>query len=737
MQKITFIHTAICFFIAGLFFIPVVVDIPIPVLEELRLKSVDMRFKVRGGRKPSGNIVIAGIESKGIETYGRWPWPRSVFVHLLARLKACEAKTIVFDLLFPEPEENRVAPAIESLAKSFTELNLLKDDFRSQIFLDEMIQIIKESDNDSLLAQAVDWSGNVILGMAFEPGRGQKKSATDASKALYQFDLEDKNQDRIRSFQTEQLLLPIKILKNSAAAMGYVNVSLDRDGIIRNVTSAIFKQGTPYMPLAVAAAGHYLDAAPLWDASGSIEVADHKIEFEASGAIYLDFYGLENSFERFSIADIIDGKIPPAELKDKIVIIGGMATGLGDIWSTPLSNEIPGVLIQATFLDNILQNRVLKMPENKILIHFFTLLTMALLPLGLMALFSPLVYVLAGFFFLTGYAAVTQYLFNFHQLIWPAVLPIGAGFFSILVLLVYNFIIEGRQHRWIKESFSQYLSSDVIDLLVKKPEQLKLGGEEKELTVMMADIRNFTTLSEGLSPMELTQVLNLYMGELTDVILDRGGTLDKYMGDAIMTFFGAPVYNANNASDACRTAIMMFERLHEKRTKLVQEGLPFLKIGIGINTGQMVVGNFGSVRRFNYSVIGDHVNLASRLEGLSKVYGVKIIISEYTRNHLDSKFTCRELDKVRVKGKEESVRIYELLGKDYFTKGDYTFVKTFEKGLACYRDRSFRKAIRYFEDTLTIKPEDKPSQVFIQRCITLEKEALPADWDSIWTFTQK
>jgi len=737
MKRITFIHIALCLFISSLFFIPAVIDIQLPFLEELRLKSIDMRFKIRGGRKPSGSVVIAGIESKGIEAYGRWPWPRSVFAQLLIRLKESGAKTIVFDLLFPEPEENRVAQAIESLTKTYTELNLLNDDFHSQIFFDEMAQMMEESDNDTLMAQAVDWSGNVILGMAFEPGENTKISATNTDKALYQFDIENKAWERIHFFQRKQMLLPIKELGKGAAAMGYVNVFPDMDGIIRRAKSTILNQQAPFMPMAVAAAGHYLGADPFLDPSGTLKVADRKIEFDTSGAIYLDFYGFENSFTAFSIADIIEGRIPPTQLKDKAVIIGGLATGLGDIWPTPLSGEIPGVFIQATFLDNILQNRVLKIPKNQTWIHFFTILALVFLPLVLMTLFSPLIASLAGIFPLVGYAVVTQYLFVAHQLIWPVVLPLGAGFSAIIALLVYNFMIEGKQHRWIKKSFSQYLSQDVIDILVKEPGQLSLGGEEKELTVMLADIRNFTTLSEGLSPTELTQLLNLYLGELTDVILDHGGTLDKYMGDAIMAFFGAPIHDSDNASKACRTAIMMCERLHDKRKEWVHKGLPSLRFGIGLNTGPMVVGNLGSARRFDYSVIGDHVNLASRLEGLSKVYGVKVLISENTQNHLGSDITCRELDKVKVKGKKKPVRIYELLGKDYFTKGAYAFVESFEKGLACYRDRSFLKAIRYFEKTISLKPGDSPSQLFIQRCRTLEKEALQSDWDGTWTFTQK
>jgi adenylate cyclase len=737
MKQITFIHIVLCLFIFAFFFVPAVVDVQIPLLEELRLKSLDMRFKIRGGRKPSGNIVIAGIEAKGIEAYGRWPWPRSVFAQLLVSLKESGAKTIVFDLLFPEPEKNNVAQAITSLAKTYKELDLIKDNFHSQIFFDEMSQIIKESDNDSLLAEAADWSGNVILGMAFEPGENSKKMATSTKKALYQFNLEDRAWGRIHSFQREQMLLPIKELAKAAVSMGYVNIFPDRDGIIRRAKSTILNKQAPFMPLAVAAAGHYLSEDPFLDPSGSLQIADRKITFDASGDIYLAFYGIENAFTSFSIADIIEGRILPGELKDKIVIIGSMATGIGDIWPTPLSGEIPGVFIQATFLDNILQNRVLKLPENQIWIVFFTILALVFLPLIFMALFSPVISTIAGIFPLMGYAVIIQYLFTEHQLIWPAVLPIGAGFSAISVLLVYNFMIEGRQHRWIKKSFSQYLSQDVIDILVKDPEQLKLGGEEKELTVIIADIRNFTSLSERLSPTELTHLLNLYLGELTDVILDHDGTLDKYMGDAIMAFFGAPIHDTHNASKACMSAIKMCERLHEKRNEWALKGLPSLRIGIGLDTGPMVVGNLGSARRFDYSVIGDHVNLASRLEGISKVYGVKILISENTRNHLGPDFTCRELDKILVKGKKEPVRIYELLGKDYFTKDTYAFVDSFEKGLACYRDQAFLKAIGYFEDTLLLKPGDYPSQLLIERCHLLEKEALHPDWDGTWTFTHK
>ena len=737
------IHILICFLISTIYLIPTVIDSPPSFIETIQLKSIDTRFKIRGGRKTSGNIVIAGIEQSSIDTYGRWPWPRSVLAELIISLKKSGTKTIVFDLLFPEPELNPVIPAIKSLSKTYTELDLLNDNFQNQIFFEEMAQVIQQSDNDTLMAQAIAWSDNVILGMAFEPGKKtilpSKERDAATARAVYQYNEKNLEQldEKKRSLTRENLLLPLPKLAAGATGMSYVNIFPDKDGLIRRALITIFSNNKPYMPMAVAAAGHFLDNPPIWHTNGLLEIGENKIQCDPSQRIHLDFYGLENAFTVFSIADIIEGRIPTDELKDKIVIIGGIATGLGDIWPTPLSSEIPGVFIHATFLDNILQNRVLRLPNYPLLINFITIAMMAFVPLVFMAAFSPLFFTLIGMIFLTGYAAIAQYFFANHQLILPVVLPMGAGITSILSLLVYNFMIETRQHRWIKKSFSQYLSPDVIDVLVKNPAQLSLGGEEKELTAMLIDIRSFTTLSEGLAPTELTRLLNLYLGEMTNVILDHGGTLDKYMGDAIMAFFGAPVHDPHHAATACRTALRVCEHLQKKRKEWVNKGLPFLKVGIGMNTGTMVVGNLGSDRRFDYSIIGDHVNLASRLEGLSKIYGVKIIISEYTRNHLGSEFKCRELDKVRVKGKKKPVGIYELMEKDTFTEGNYEFVDSFEKGLAHYRTKSFSKAMKCFNQTLLLKPGDSPSQLFLNRCHRLKNTTLSRSWDGTWDFKQK
>ncbi|MCF8092808.1 MAG: adenylate/guanylate cyclase domain-containing protein [Desulfotignum sp.] len=700
---------------------------PRGLLETLELKALDLRFKIRGGRVTTGNVVIAGIETRGIDAYGRWPWPRSVFAQLIVRLKESGARTIVIDLLFPEPEENRVLPVVDSLQKSFYQLGLLNDQFPNQIFNDEMTQIIAESDNDSLFAQAVSWSDNVIMGTAFEAVHQQEEADFSAETFL----------GKEIFIHPDNLLLPIKKLRMSARKLGYVNIFPDSDGTIRRILPVLPGQKNPHISLALAGAAHFLEMEPRKAPGRGIVLGDRHIPQDTDGNVLLDFYGLDQGFDRLSIADIIQGKISLSRIKDKVVVIGAMATGIGDIWPTPLTSEIPGVFIQATFLDNILENRFLRVPGHVAWAQVGSVFVMTLLALGMALALPPLTFTLAGGLLIGFYAGATQYLFQSFQLIWPLVLPLGAGVVTILTLLVFNFMVETRQHRWVKKSFSQYLSPEVIDILVKEPEQLRLGGEEKELTVIMADIRDFTSLSENLAPGELTTLLNLYLGELTDVILDNGGTLDKYMGDAIMAFFGAPLDDDQHPEKACQAAIQMCERLDEKRKEWIDQGLPDLRFGVGLSSGPMVVGNLGSNRRFDYSVIGDNVNLAARLEGLSKVYGIEVIISEQTRNRLDDSFVCRELDMVQVKGRQAPVRIFELLGRGASTADAHAYVENFEQGLLCYRQQSFETAINLFEKTLLLKPADRPSQLFIQRCQHLMAKPKNENWDGTWTFTQK
>ncbi|MFP4397967.1 MAG: adenylate/guanylate cyclase domain-containing protein, partial [Desulfonatronovibrio sp.] len=309
------------------------------------------------------------------------------------------------------------------------------------------------------------------------------------------------------------------------------------------------------------------------------------------------------------------------------------------------------------------------------------------------------------------------------------------GNFSLLTF--EKFWLEEKEKRKIRNTFEHYLSPDVIRRVIKNPDLLKLGGEKKNLTILFSDIRSFTSISESMSPPELVKFMNEYLTAMTDVVLKNHGTLDKYMGDAIMAFFGAPEDMPDHAMTAQRTAIEMLERLYECRENWCFPGIDRVEIGVGLSSGEVIVGNMGSENRFDYTVMGDQVNLASRLEGLTKEYGVKILVSEFTRQQSGEELAYREIDLVRVKGKQKPVAVYEPLGKDYFTGGKFAFIPPFEKGLTAYRNQNWDQAVELFNAVLEIKPEDKPALIYIDRCRKMAQSPPGEGWDGVWIMTTK
>jgi adenylate cyclase len=709
-----------------------------PGVKMLQQKALDIRYQIRGPGQASGQVVVAAIDGASIRAFGRWPWPRSIFAALVSRLEEEGAKTIVFDLLFSEPEENPVQSAVQGLMQSYVELELLGDDMRSQIFMDEMQDAIEAGQNDRFFAETLAQSGKAILALALEDGTPYRDEFLPfMAKGAYGEFANEKLLSQGQLLTLPRALLPLPEIGAAAAGLGYVNVYPDRDGVIRLVKLAIAHKGALFMPMAMAAARHYLDVEPVYDGAGSITISARKLSINARGEAYLDFYAGNAAFAVFSCADIIDGKIPAGALQGKVVVIGGTTTGLGDIWATPLAQGLWGVFLQANLIDNILQNNMLRTPSDPVRASLWSMFVLTALSFGGACLLAPLWAPVAGAIVLGSYLAAGQYLFAVHGLIWPMAMPVATSFVSGLALLSVNYIIEGQKRRWIKQSFDQYLSPEVVNTLVKNPSSLVLGGELQDLTVLFADIRGFTTLAEGMDPQELTRFLNEILGLLTQAIIEHGGTLDKYMGDAVMAFFGAPVHSPDHRQMACRSAVAMTEMLHEARQEWQARGWPMVRIGVGLNSGDMVVGNLGSERRFDYSVIGNEVNLGSRLEGLTKVYGVKIIIGENTRCRLARETVCRELDLVKVKGQKEPVRIYELLGKDYFSGGGYAFLESFSKGLQLYRNGEYGAAITAFAATMQLKTQDRPSQYFINRCQQLLAHPPASDWDGVWIHTAK
>ena len=468
-----------------------------------------------------------------------------------------------------------------------------------------------------------------------------------------------------------------------------------------------------------------------------------RVPVDGRGLMAINYVGKEHTFDNFSIADIMNGK-KDAELKGKVVLVGATAQGTFDQRVTPLNKITSGVEIHANVVENILTQRFLRrglavdlgeVGFALALAVLFAILfarvrvTYALPALGISA---AVVWALASAAFWLGYEVF-------------AALPLVEMGSMFVLVTVFRYATEEKDKRKLRKAFQLYLSPEVMEEMLKQPHNLQLGGKELDLTVMFSDIRGFTGIAEKLSPTALVRLLNQYLSPMTDLVFRRRGTLDKYIGDAVMAFFGAPVQTPLHAANGCDTALEMIETLGRMREKwrIEDPSTPAIDIGIGINSGPMVVGNMGSEQRFNYTVMGDNVNLASRLEGLNREYGTHILITEQTliaaRKGLqdEAAYTVRELDSVRVMGKREPVRLYELRRRGPPTTEELPLLTGYAQGLALYRAQEFAEARLQFESLLTRYAGDGPSSLMRTRCDQLLATHKEERWDGVYSMDHK
>jgi adenylate cyclase len=395
------------------------------------------------------------------------------------------------------------------------------------------------------------------------------------------------------------------------------------------------------------------------------------------------------------------------------------------------------VEIHATVVDNILHRNFLK---HSGLTRFIDLCAIIFFGLAIGLIIPRLRAVsgiIAALIILVAFVAANMFIFSSYNVWLNIVYPVLTMIVIYLGITIYRYIKEEREKKKIRGAFQYYLTASVINEMLKDPTKLKLGGDKKDLTVLFSDIRGFTSISEKLTPEELVRLLNEYLTAMTNVVFKYEGLLDKYMGDAIMAVFGAPLDQPDHPQRACWTALNMMSELHRLQKKWQEEGRPALNIGIGINTGDMVVGNMGSEMRFDYTVMGDMVNLGSRLEGINKEYGSNIIISEFTYKAVKEAMCCRELDWVRVKGKKLPVKIYELLGEKKDESKWKDFIAGFEEGLALYRAAKWDEAIASFQKVLGIRAEDEASRIYIERCKNLKEQPPAQPWDGVFIMKTK
>jgi len=544
-------------------------------------------------------------------------------------------------------------------------------------------------------------------------------------------------------------LSPLPEIIKSSAAFGYFNADADPDGPFRRLRLLNKHNEKMYPALSLAAVAKFYDGdirpmnSDLFPGTrlSGIEIGeDLFIPTDDHGRLLVNYYTTPvDYFPTISVADFVNNTVDPSAYKGKIVLFGMTALGLKqDIRVTPFDQATPGVYIHASAIQNMLDRRFLERFYGIALIEALLYLILGII-LGLALPRLPMWGgLIAAFAFGIGLYIFDAF-FVFPRGTWIMnILPSLQVFLTFVGTNVYGYFTEGKEKRQIRKAFQFYLTKSVVDEMLKDGTKLQLGGERRICTVLFSDIRGFTTISERLSPEELVSLLNSYLTPMTNLVFKYDGTLDKYMGDAIMAIFGAPVAYKDHATRCCYTALEMMAELHNLQAMWREKGLPEIDIGIGMNTGPMSVGNMGSEIRFDYTVMGDNVNLGSRLEGINKQYGTNIIISEFTLAAAKDDIHVRELDSVRVKGKREPVRIFELLGKGKPSEEAAKLIEVFEHGIQSYKRQEWEQAINLFNNVRgELKPNDFASTMYIKRCETMRENPPGEGWDGVYTMTTK
>jgi adenylate cyclase len=697
--------------VAGAVLLALIIGQLTPLLN-LELNLLDYRFKIRGEQNIANSpIVILAIDDQSDEsTPARWPWPRSYFAHVIENLNEAGVKAIGIDVIFDQADQNG-------------------------------------PQSDSLLVDALSRYKNVVLAGKIDiPAGGRTDMAT--------------------------LVPPYDIFRQSGVQWGLVSFDLDQDGFYRRYLVGQSYNDSLYSSFAAQLLRIYKGipaAAALADSGAFFQLDTFKIPKINSYSTLINYAGPAGTFPQYSFDAVLDDKdfnlieeydmdafddsgdvvngIPPGllysgVLKDKIVMIGATMKELHDDFPTPylevrdaqgrsskmLTN---GVEIHANTLNMILNQQYLRQ------IHFWwqiAILVLLALVVYFLTRFLPTFWgMLITVIVALAYLVLAFVSFSFWSTIIEISTPILVIAFAYLGQTVYQYILSQKEKKWIQDAFSHYLPGKVVKEIVKDPDKLKLGGEEQVVTVLFSDIAGFTPISEKLTPAELVQLLNEYLTEMTDIVLANQGIIDKYEGDLIMAEFGIPVNYGKHPYMACKAALQMQQRLDFLRRKWQDAGRPVVEARVGINTGNMIVGNMGSRDVFDYTVMGDHVNLGSRLESANKFYGTKIMISEFTYEYVKNEFRTRELDLIRVKGKEKPIKVFELIAfaEDKLNDNFLKLLGTYGEGLQFYKTQQWDKAINAFEACLQLVPDDTPSSEYRTRCIEYKFNSPGPDWDGV------
>jgi adenylate cyclase len=661
------------------------------LVEELRLRAFDAYQVVDPRVKEAKPVTIVDLDEASLARYGQWPWPRTRVAELVTTLRGMGAIVIAFDVMFAEPDRLNPAAAADVIAG-------LDEDTKARLRA--------LPSNDQMLADAIS-GARIVLGETGLPSLVPQPEQPLPVTGLAMLGEDPQS----FMFEFAGLLRNIPILEQAAAGRGILTIRPERDGIVRRVPMIVVAQNATMPSLSLEVLRVLTGTETILVRSNragitGVAVKGFEVPTDANGQLWIHFARRDPSIY-VSAADVLDGRVLPEAVARKLVLIGTSAAGLLDTKTTPIDRVMPGVEIHAQVLESMLTRSVLSQPNNAIGAELIAAILLGILIIWVAPLAGPGALLVLGTLITGVMINLSWYFYVWHRLLIDLTYPLGSSLLIYLTLVFSSFMREQAQRRQIRSAFSQYLSPALVEQLAQSPERLVLGGEEREMTFMLSDVRGFTSISETFKndPRGLTALMNRFLTPLTNAILGRKGTIDKYMGDAIMAFWNAPLDDKDHQVNACMAALDMLDKLEALNLELEEEaeesGRPFipLRIGVGLNTGKCLVGNLGSDVHFNYSVLGDSVNVASRLEAQSKVYGFPIIAGGETALAARNDVAILELDFVIVKGKTQPDPVYAIVGrKEFGTTAEFKRLQALVAQLIeCYRGRNWEGALQVIE----------------------------------------
>lgn len=716
-----------------LILIPLRISDPAP-LEELKLRTFDLFQTIKPRADSERPVVIIDIDEASLAAYGQWPWPRTLVAQIIDRLFEWQSAAIAFDVLFPEPD--RTSP--NEAMKHFHDL-----DDATRARLQQL------PSNDDVLAKAIA-RGKVVLGQA-----GTQTLGDSTSQPLPQTGVAVLGPDPAAYlYSFPRLLRNLPQLEQAAAGRGLFTIATERDGIVRRV------------PLIMSAGGHLvpalsLDLLRVATGAGAVLVrADESgvrqvglpglpLATDQHGRVWV-YFSPHDATRYVSAKDVLQGNIPPERFSGKLILVGTSATGLLDIKTTPVHAAMPGVEIHAQLLEAALTGSLLNAPSYAMTAEILIAVVAGLVLIVLAPILSAVALFLIAAVGMGLIAAGSWILYSDYQLLLDPSYPLMVMSAVYISLVLIGYFREQVDRRRIRSAFSQYLSPSLVEQLANSPEKLVLGGEEREMTVLFSDVRGFTAIAETFrnDPKGLTSLMNRFLTPLTNAILAREGTIDKYMGDAIMAFWNAPLDDSLHAADACHSSLEMLEKVdalnQERERESAETNTRFIpiKMGIGINTGRCLVGNMGSDLRFQYTVMGDTVNLASRLEGQTALHGVSLLIGSQTARAISDQFALLQVDSILVKGKSDPEVIFTIVGRAEVaqTSEFQEFQGLWQKLLSCYRAQNWSEATEIAGQCRALCGKFRLAdlvELYVTRIKQFEISPPPEDWDGVFVAESK